>query len=199
MGVDGGRLRYAIKLQWGRGLSAAEMTQDAVETLNHLSASMGPRSFSRGNEIGPAVELDEGTCFNGAAAFQPRKSRIRVRIAVQRASSFNGAAAFQPRKSGRHRAEQNWPEAASMGPRPFSRGNADGSVRRDAALATRASMGPRPFSRGNGGATAGNARVTTVWLQWGRGLSAAEMLRAVAHGRYTRSGFNGAAAFQPRK
>ena len=87
--------RY-ILLQWGRGLSAAET---------------------------PGVKQDAQTsgCFNGAAAFRPRKpggfaSRWALRLQLQWGSglsaaetcsagrdrsalcSFNGAAAFRPRK-----------------------------------------------------------------------------------------------------
>ena len=63
-----------------------------------------------------------------------------------RNGSFNGAATFQPRK----RDYQHWARSASpasMGPRPFSRGNA--ALPHRTATAIIASMGPRPFSRGN--------------------------------------------------
>ena len=36
------------KLQWGRGCSAAECATRAVFHLSHTIASMGPRLFSRG-------------------------------------------------------------------------------------------------------------------------------------------------------
>ena len=59
-------------------------------------------------------------------------------------------------------------------------------------------MGPRPFSRGNIGLancppTAGSR------LQWGRGLSAAEIDLPAVRSIIGDIGFNGAAAFQPRK
>ena len=85
---------------------------------------------------------------------------------------------------------------ASMGPRPFSRGNVRDSPRasnalpalqwgRDLSVAetqagdrrgprrpARASMGPRPFSRGNSVAPSGSS--CSMVLQWGRDLSVAE-------------------------
>ena len=90
--------------------------------------------------------------FNGAAVFQPRKSRQRATSTPTRASSFNGAAVFQPRK--------------------FS------TMRRPASLRDEPSMGPRFFNRGNAARIAGSRRVFPV-LQWGRGFSTAEICLAV--------------------
>ena len=135
----------ANRLQWGRGFSAAEMRMEDRHAATSL-ASMGPRLFSRGNK---KVEKEK----------KGRRQR------------FNGAAAFQPRKS------------ANVTPRWLAR--------------SAASMGPRLFSRGNipeRGADAGGAG-----LQWGRGFSAAEMTPEDTGGNPTLDSFNGAAAFQPRK
>ena len=67
-------------------------------------------------------------------------------------------------------------ELASMGPRPFSRGNS--LAHAQTVITAVASMGPRPFSRGNikriDRAIAGLAP-----LQWGHGRSAVEIRRAV--------------------
>ena len=41
-------------------------------------ASMGPRLFSRGEWSGPTVSAPRNGCFNGAAAFQPRRARPTV-------------------------------------------------------------------------------------------------------------------------
>src|SRR5208282_1218981 len=62
-----------LKLQWGRGLSTAEIRLGAAVEAAEAAASMGPRSFNRGNltitdQSNPAL-----TRFNGAAVFQPRK------------------------------------------------------------------------------------------------------------------------------
>ena len=204
---------------------------------------MGPRPFSRGNAAqSPAASLSRRG-FNGAAAFQPRKC-LRPDARPGPPSRFNGAAAFQPRKwlftKGRKMAEMQlqWGRGlsaaeipyhhtstttcniASMGPRPFSRGNFVDSV--NTHTTDPASMGPRPFSRGNGTPRALGCPGRS-WLQWGRGLSAAEIPSEMVRRRspdllqWGRGlsaaeiaapgpirgaacrGFNGAAAFQPRK
>ena len=132
-------------------------------------ASMGPRPFSRGNPdyAGQTPQLkcslqwgrdlsvaETGQYipwyrqvhgFNGAATFQSRKhpQRPHGRAVVL---GFNGAATFQSRKPRRRGA----PRVADVA----------------------ASMGPRPFSRGNPTSYAGSASVSR--LQWGRDLSVAE-------------------------
>ena len=107
------------RLQWGRGISAAESVV-APPPVPHLGlASMGPRHFSRGiwfeldypvglglasmgpqhfsRGIRPRGRGVSTTCrFNGAAAFQPRNRWRTTRTRTAHAG-FNGAAAFQPR------------------------------------------------------------------------------------------------------
>ncbi len=183
------------ELQWGRGFSAAEIRNLSPVVDKSTCASMGPRLFSRGNQIISQQTLSHGSGFNGAAAFQPRKSTYGL-VCCRRSLS------------------------ASMGPRLFSRGN-----QREPAQNTSprtASMGPRLFSRGNGSSDGGSAR-SAIMLQWGRGFSAAEIsssfseyipvdmasmgprLFSRGNGRQNKSHvndtrrFNGAAAFQPRK
>ena len=86
------------------------------------------------------------TGFNGATAFQPWKQSLGTRRTNTR-SRFNGATAFQPWKHEGLCDEKGLPTDASMGPRPFSRGNA---------------IFPHfPGLPGSG-------------LQWGHGLSAVE-------------------------
>ena len=153
---------------------------------------MGPRPFGRGRAL---LRTDgvEGFRFNGAAAFRPRKGPRRKGTGRQ-ASSFNGAAAFRPRKA-RPRRTPPLAGKASMGPRPFGRGrgcerslpaatlpsfNGAAAFRprkgRDPFPSRRhglvASMGPRPFGRGRHKTSRRGG--TKFWLQWGRGLSAAE-------------------------
>ena len=84
--------------------------------------------------------------------------------------SFNGAATFRPRRDTGDRREVRL-QHASMGPRPFGRGE----VRETAGHETHklASMGPRPFGRG-------------------------EPLYTHPHTTHPRS-FNGAATFRPRR
>ena len=85
---------------------------------------------------------------------------------------------------------------ASMGPRSFNRGNPGRNIR--SIFRRLASMGPRSFNRGNGKIVF-EPMVKMILLQWGRGLSTAE-IGAVGDGRQTpNNGFNGAAVFQPRK
>ena len=83
---------------------------------------------------------------------------------------FNGAAAVQPRKAMESCAHRCM-EGASMGPRLFSRGRNDADPARTADHG--ASMGPRLFSRGRSARKRRRVEKT--------------------------SGFNGAAAVQPRK
>ena len=88
------------------------------------SASMEPQLFSRGNILVFSKEYTGTQCFNGAAAFQPRKSILSFRASYQYAVCFNGAAAFQPRKSADIRDGRVGTVRASMEPQLFSRGNA---------------------------------------------------------------------------
>ena len=99
------------KLQWGRGLSTAEICSQRRETAGLDKASMGPRSFNRGNagdlaglrrrrflvSMGPR-SFNRGnpsgacfvsaasSCFNGAAVFQPRKFFQQLRFPAARLS-----------------------------------------------------------------------------------------------------------------
>ena len=164
---------------------------------------MGPRSFNRGNAAGRRqVALADCPLQWGrglSTAEIPRPSRRQVR----RASSFNGAAVFQPRKSKRRAIGQSRPGGASMGPRSFNRGNLSlhpshngcrNRLQWGRGLSTAeircagwrcdgssgASMGPRSFNRGNGNVPRERA-FSILRLGWGRGLSTAEMeMAAVA-------------------
>ena len=77
------------------------------------------------------------------------------------------------RGNGKRRPDSYISQAASMGPRSFDRGNGQDDV---AGRAERlaASMGPRSFDRGNAAQAAGNY-AGALKLQWGRGLSTAEI------------------------
>jgi len=86
------------------------------------------------------------------------------------AGRFNGAAAVQPRKD---------------------------AIGLHVRAGRQASMGPRLFSRGK--MRQGCPVVLDEMLQWGRGCSAAERRRDAFRRRDGPSGFNGAAAVQPRK
>ena len=134
-----------IRLQWGRGFSAAETLQAWASRQPPASASMGPRLFSRGNVGLPDVFLPGKRGFNGAAAFQPRKQLGKENVPMC-PMRFNGAAAFQPRKQ-------------FIGS-PYRSGvpGFNGA----------AAFQPRKRSRSSSWET------PTAKLQWGRGFSAAE-------------------------
>ena len=108
---------------------------------------MGPRSFNRGNRHAPREVNPDGRGFNGAAVFQPRKCCQRP-AALPQDARFNGAAVFQPRKS------------------------TDAMIRanRRCRFNGAAVFQPRKCS-----STASRGRATSE-LQWGRGLSTAEIL-----------------------
>ena len=158
-------------LQWGRGLSAAEMREGAPRPRAPGPASMGPRPFSRGNPCGEAKALPRATRASMGPRPFSRGNRQLHGVHARFFYRFNGAAAFQPRKS----APRRW-----LGRKPgrlqWGRGLSAAEIERRAADSTPniiASMGPRPFSRGNCEPAASPAASMAC--------------------------FNGAAAFQPRK
>ena len=160
---------------------------------------MGPRLFSRGKYHARPAHPMRNRCFNGAAAFQPRKvfpgpklngnpglqwgrgfsaaESIRVLIYAGSYRCFNGAAAFQPRKV-TSASTGAMSATASMGPRLFSRGKDDKYLH--IVQAIEASMGPRLFSRGK--LSLPRSPISFTVLQWGRGFSAAESPRAPPQG-----------------
>ncbi len=206
---------------------------------------MGPRLFSRGNSLGcqsgrpKRTRLQWGRGFSAAEISRSEADRCRERW------GFNGAAAFQPRKSALRRARPRWFGGASMGPRLFSRGNPVHRLQRPRGQ-LRLQWG-RGFSAAEIRSTATSSTVASTrfngaaafqprkWLgrptreparrklQWGRGFSAAEIFsthpeparksrasmgpRLFSRGNYNGAvpracqncSFNGAAAFQPRK
>ncbi len=91
--------RQHYELQWGRDLSIAEIRPIESKSTENSKASMGPRSFNRGNARLERPSPSGPTCFNGAAIFQSRKS-IEHGLCDIRSN-------------------------ASMGPRSFNRGNLD--------------------------------------------------------------------------
>ena len=184
-----------ILLQWGRGLSTAE-----IATRSRVAA--------------------EGrSCFNGAAVFQPRKWRLwelgaRTFLTLQwgrglstaeignrgvarsgRRSCFNGAAVFQPRKCiprhplcRRFRALQ-WGRGLSTAEMSNGREHRDGGIQRfNGAAVFQPRKSPHP----------------SLPSPSGPGFNGAAVFQP-RKSRRTRPpgpagcGFNGAAVFQPRK
>jgi len=212
----------------------------AAEDLGAGPASMGPRPFDRGNRRSTSTRCRpsgfNGAAtfrsrkrgggrrwrpgrpgFNGAATFRSRKLPAGVRWPA-RSRCFNGAATFRSRKrfnclvTNRLRPASMGPrpfdrgnprvpdrrepaDLASMGPRPFDRGNLNVELL-DEALHL-ASMGPRPFDRGNRTMPEPSEHAQ-FWLQWGRDLSIAETSSSLMSSVFG-VGFNGAATFRSRK
>jgi hypothetical protein len=136
------------ELQWGRGFSTAEMRRRST-----AAASVPPG-------------------FNGAAVVQPRNF-----------SGVNGKA-LRPFVLQCGRGEL----VAEVFPMPADHGPGEA-----------ASMGPRLFSRGNQPCGKVMAMPSSNSLQWGRGFSAAETTSTCTASKSRLPCFNGAAAFQPRR
>ena len=163
--------RYRIeKLQWGRGLAAAEMNPVVLLPVHLNTASMGPRPCGRGNIPQTVQYLSESELQWG-----------RGLAAAEMASTTYW---------------ETQPRHASMGPRPCGRGNAEERRRRRkrkrlqwgrglAAVEMPSGNGLRlPRRKGFNGAVALRPRKCVMLLlgnlalfklQWGRGLAAAEM------------------------
>ena len=110
-------------LQWGRDLSAADSCTDMCRIA------------------------ERSACFNGAATFRPRTARNCLGSCRAR-RSFNGAATFRPR-TGR----DFGPQLAAERRLQWGRDLSAADRRPTPALRMRthsASMGPRPFGRGQG-------------------------------------------------
>ena len=184
-----------LGLQWGRGLSTAEIRKAREITPRESLASMGPRSFNRGNRVKVSegrqsvLGLQWGRGLS-TAEICPLRVGPEAQAALQWGRglstaemcstsqaawpplpSFNGAAVFQPRKCGECRGPPAragcFNGAAVFQPRK------SGRRQYPRLTAHAASMGPRSFNRGN-----------------------AKRLLPDHPGPL---GFNGAAVFQPRK
>ena len=134
------------RLQWGRGISAAELQRNNL-LFRRGDCFNGAAAFQPRNWVGASPTGAPSPGFNGAAAFQPRNYDSAASL-LDGGGRFNGAAAFQPRNYSTGLSDKE-PGSASMGPRHFSRG----------ILSRLAETSP------------------ATWLQWGRGISAAELRR----------------------
>jgi len=85
------------ELQWGRGVSAAEVGGAGVDEHAVDVASMGPRRFSRGSGSNPANHARRKVASMGPRRFS-RGSASNWKSTGIVSQCFNGAAAFQPRK-----------------------------------------------------------------------------------------------------
>src|SRR5260221_4800988 len=135
----------------------------------HRGASMGPRSWDRGEAANNRAIARGLRCFNGAAVLGPRRGRDRALETRGRAASMG------PRSWDRGEDERRQRSlaagVASMGPRSWDRGEGIQPLRVRLLLAL-ASMGPRSWDRGEIRYLDQGSRVSP--LQWGRGLGTAE-------------------------
>ena len=234
-----------VRLQWGRGFSAAETRCRAITSRWSRARFNGAAAFQP-RKPQPADQYPQGAWrgFNGAAAFQPRKLFYSSYKPRPRHDCFNGAAAFQPRK--RHPSANSWHSGtlelqwgrgfSAAETRSIAESWSHSFRRFNGAAAFQPRKLPSPPSscqslRGFNGAAAFQPRklgatavhpclqnrlqwgrgfsaaetnyrvgvaVQNALLQWGRGFSAAETRRSGPHWQ-SLPGFNGAAAFQPRK
>ena len=138
--------RCTADLQWGRGLSVAEIRNGRPRRDGRTIPSMGPRPFGRGNVLFQRQAAAGPGAFNGAAAFRSRKFSVLH-------FTHRGISSLQ-----------------------WGRGLSVAEMRRARLVSTGGiapSMGPRPFGRGNVGTVYTVSEMRR--LQWGRGLSVAEI------------------------
>ena len=137
------------------------------------AASMGPRSFERGDKPRTWQRHPGRPRFNGAALFRARR-RAGRHHRWRDLISFNGAALFRARRRNSPYACPVGRYSASMGPRSFERGDEGYGV----------ASGTRPVTFN--GAALFRARRPVLshqgfsvnqTLQWGRALSSAETAR----------------------
>ena len=158
-------------------------------------ASMGPPLFSGGNRPRNEPTTPLFRRFNGAAAFQRRKSAPRSRRAST-PPGFNGAAAFQRRKWRNARPSSRSLCVPSMGPPLFSGGNP--ATRTPSRACFGSFNGAAAFQRRKCAGTVSYCSAAKG-LQWGRRFSAAEIGYPSPFIMESDPTFNGAAAFQRRK
>ena len=160
-------------LQWGHGVLSVEIASEVIERRPCTVASMGPRSFIRGNGEIYRNQLLQVSCFNGATEFYPWKSGTVGGNTVDKVASMG------PRSFIRGNLMDIMVKLlylmASMGPRSFIRGNIQ-QHRKAETMLMEASMGPRSFIRGNACSIVFQAR-TGGGLQWGHGVLSVEMMK----------------------
>jgi len=183
------------------------------------AASMEPQLFSRGNSHKASNCLLLSCCFNGAAAFQPRKLFLLNSSSVT-LNELQWSRSFSAAEISHAGTVTALSMPASMEPQLFSRGNLLDAIdpsnppagfngaaafqpRKCAPISGgahsfhHASMEPQLFSRGN----LSWMRMSTDGF-WGFNGAAAFQPRKSSTSEsisFSESRFNGAAAFQPRK
>jgi hypothetical protein len=145
-GIHQSNFRFLSRLQLGRGLSTAETCNQGGCMIPRPDASIGPRSFNRGNDCFSLVPPSTARSLQLGRGLSTAETRRRPRIHRLGLRHFNWATVFQPRKQGA------WflyimLYIASIGPRSFNRGNSVDAHSDN--LRHIASIGPRSFNRGN--------------------------------------------------
>ncbi len=193
-----------------------KLTIRAVSATIKL-ASMGPRTFARGNEWRDSSSLRPGASFNGAAHFRTRKFQPPLQsvapYVLQWGRALSHAEILCWRCDQGRTTKLQWGRAlshAEMAPNVTDTMSVTtlqwGRALSHAEIYTIggtpvtydvASMGPRTFARGNL-SLATNAEMVEA-LQWGRALSHAEISLRTPPSSGDYIGFNGAAHFRTRK
>src|SRR5258707_1351281 len=111
-----------VKLQWGRGLSTAEIYGKTHPRASHKTASMGPRSFDRGDSFTTRYGarkkvLQWGRGLSTAEITWAAMVLISLFKALQWGRGLSTAEISPVQENGKARL------LASMGPRSFDRGD----------------------------------------------------------------------------
>jgi len=93
---DGSNPTFKTELQWSRSFSAAEIMVRIGMGVSDIRASMEPQLFSRGNGVDMAA-LFETFALQWSRSFSAAEIGLSS-VIDRKAACFNGAAAFQPRK-----------------------------------------------------------------------------------------------------
>ena len=188
-----------LALQWGRALSSAETPSGPSNGTCLFLASMGPRSFERGDWRGPGGAHGARQRFNGAALFRARRHLFRCSFAsgdtglqwgralssaetctrahttAMACACFNGAALFRARRR----------------PRPRGGRSRPGTLQWGRALSSAETRNPCPgrlFWPSFNGAALFRARRRLVWIEKTRGCDASMGPRSFERGDRPRSG-----------
>ena len=147
-GNGGARMRCRIegvRLQWGHGLSAVEMIFPTSSANQEILLQWGHGLSAVEISFNPPTTRPTKVLQWGHGLSAVEMMLLPWLVASNRAASM-GPRPFSRGNEVRHVGPHVY-FIASMGPRPFSRGNQPGHGRLPGRCV--ASMGPRPFSRGN--------------------------------------------------
>ena len=164
-----------LPLQWGRGFSAAESCRRS--SMGRRASGFNGAAAFQPRKVAHAVILQPNmTASMGPRLFSRGKGRRHI------AQHHLPCASMGPRLFSRGKGRRHWDAAgstvASMGPRLFSRGKRKDAVIRHLELSR--FNGAAAFQPRKGGGAVLASKVGG-WLQWGRGFSAAESTMPAQH------------------